>query len=40
MAYLYLALAIFAEVVGTSFLKSTEEFTKLLPTLLVMGVEA
>ncbi|MEH6455474.1 MAG: multidrug efflux SMR transporter [Cocleimonas sp.] len=35
MAYLYLALAIFAEVVGTSFLKATEEFTKLGPSALV-----
>ena len=32
MIYFYLALAIVAEVAGTSFLKATEEFTKLLPT--------
>lgn len=36
MAYLFLALAIFAEVVGTSFLKATEEFTKPGPSALVM----
>ena len=32
MSYLYLALAIAAEVAGTSLLKTTEEFTKLVPT--------
>jgi small multidrug resistance pump len=32
MSYFYLALAIAAEVAGTSLLKATEEFTKLLPT--------
>jgi small multidrug resistance pump len=32
MVYFYLALAIVAEVAGTSLLKATEEFTKLLPT--------
>ncbi|MDP6647579.1 MAG: multidrug efflux SMR transporter [Dehalococcoidales bacterium] len=32
MAYLYLALAIVAEVAGTSLLKATEEFSKLIPT--------
>jgi small multidrug resistance pump len=32
MTYLYLALAIAAEVAGTSLLKATEEFTKLVPT--------
>ncbi len=32
MIYFYLALAIVAEVAGTSLLKATEEFTKLLPT--------
>ena len=32
MSYLYLALAIAAEVAGTSLLKATEEFTKLVPT--------
>jgi len=32
MTYFYLALAIAAEVAGTSLLKATEEFTKLVPT--------
>ena len=32
MSYFYLALAIVAEVAGTSLLKVTEEFTKLIPT--------
>ena len=32
MIYFYLALAIVAEVAGTSLLKATEEFTKLVPT--------
>ena len=32
MSYLYLASAIAAEVAGTSLLKATEEFTKLVPT--------
>ena len=32
MSYFYLALAIAAEVAGTSLLKATEEFTKLVPT--------
>ena len=32
MAYLYLVLAIVAEVVGTSLLKSTDGFTRLYPT--------
>ena len=32
MTYFYLALAIIAEVAGTSLLKATEEFTKLVPT--------
>lgn len=33
MAYLFLFWAIFAEVVATSLLKSTEGFTRLMPTL-------
>ena len=38
MAYLYLAIAIIAEVVGTTAMKATEGFTKPLPTLvLVLG---
>jgi len=32
MTYVYLALAIAAEVAGTTLLKATEEFTKLIPT--------
>ena len=32
MTYFYLALAIVAEVAGTSLLKATEEFTKIVPT--------
>ena len=32
MTYVYLALAIAAEVAGTTLLKATEEFTKLVPT--------
>jgi small multidrug resistance pump len=38
MAYLYLAIAIIAEVVGTTAMKASEGFTKTLPTLvLVLG---
>jgi small multidrug resistance pump len=33
--WIYLAIAIVAEVVGTSFLKATAGFTKPLPTLMV-----
>lgn len=33
-SYLILALAILFEVIGTSFLKKTQEFTKLVPTLI------
>lgn len=36
MAYLYLAIAIIAEVTATSALKASEEFTKLVPTTLVV----
>jgi small multidrug resistance pump len=35
MAYLYLALAILAEVIATSALKASEEFTKLIPSAIV-----
>jgi small multidrug resistance pump len=35
MAYLYLAIAIVAEVIGTSALKAAEGFTRPLPTLVV-----
>ena len=38
MSYFYLTLAIIAEVIATSSLRATEEFTKPLPTLImVMG---
>ncbi|NEU30637.1 multidrug efflux SMR transporter [bacterium LRH843] len=33
MAYLYLSLAIICELIGTSLLKASEGFTKLVPTL-------
>ncbi|MBC7833411.1 MAG: multidrug efflux SMR transporter [Hyphomicrobium sp.] len=36
MAYLYLAIAIIGEVVGTTALKATEEFTRLIPSLIVV----
>ncbi len=36
MAYLYLAVAIIAEVVATSALKASEEFTKLVPSAIVI----
>ena len=36
MTYLYLAIAIVAEVTATSFLKSTEGFTKLWPSIVVV----
>lgn len=36
MAYFYLALAIIAEVIATSALKASEEFTKVFPTLIVV----
>lgn len=37
MSYLYLAIAIIAEVIATSALKASEEFTKLYPSLLVIA---
>lgn len=37
MAYLYLAIAIIAEVVGTSALKASREFTNLMPSLIVVA---
>jgi len=37
MAYLYLAIAIVAEVVGTSALKASREFTSLIPSLIVVA---
>ena len=36
MAYLYLALAILAETIATSALKASEEFTKILPSAIVL----
>jgi len=36
MTYLYLAIAIIAEVAATSALKASEEFTKLLPSIIVV----
>ena len=36
MAYLYLAIAIVAEVAATSALKASAEFTKLFPSLIVI----
>jgi len=36
MAYVYLAIAIIAEVVATSSLKASAEFTQLLPSILVV----
>lgn len=36
MTYLYLAIAIAAEVAATSALKASEEFTKLYPSLIVV----
>ncbi len=37
MAYLYLAIAIVAEVIATSALKASEEFTKVMPSLIVIA---
>lgn len=37
MGYVYLALAIAVEVLGTSLLKSTEGFTRLWPSVLCLG---
>ncbi len=37
MAYLYLGLAILAEVIGTSALKASNEFTNLVPSLFVVA---
>ncbi|MBF8222946.1 MULTISPECIES: DMT family transporter [Halomonadaceae] len=37
MAYLYLALAIIAEVAATSALKASQQFTRLGPSLIVVG---
>lgn len=40
MAWFYLAMAIVSEVVGTSFLKLSDGFTKLLPSVLVVACYA
>lgn len=37
MSYLYLTFAIIAEVIATSSLRATEEFTKPLPTLIMVA---
>jgi len=37
MAYLYLAIAIIAEVTATSALKASEEFTKAIPSAIVVA---
>jgi small multidrug resistance pump len=37
MTYLFLLIAIISEVIATSALKSTHGFTRLLPSLLVVG---
>jgi small multidrug resistance pump len=36
MAYIYLAIDIVAEVATTSALKASEEFTKLIPSMIVI----
>ena len=36
MAYVYLIAAIIAEVIGTSALKASEEFTRIVPSLIVV----
>jgi small multidrug resistance pump len=36
MGYLYLAIAIVAEVIGTSALKASAEFTRLVPSIIVV----
>ena len=36
MPYVYLAIAIIAEVIGTSALKASEEFTKPIPSIIVV----
>lgn len=36
MGYLYLAIAVVAEVIATSALKASEEFTKLWPSVIVV----
>lgn len=36
MGYLYLSIAIIAEVIGTSALKASQEFTKLFPSIMAI----
>ncbi|MCP3667974.1 MAG: QacE family quaternary ammonium compound efflux SMR transporter [Gammaproteobacteria bacterium] len=36
MAYIYLAIAVVAEVIATSALKASEEFTKFFPSVIVI----
>ncbi|MBT8118752.1 MAG: multidrug efflux SMR transporter [Gammaproteobacteria bacterium] len=36
MAYLFLAIAIVAEVIATSALKASDEFTRLIPSMIVV----
>lgn len=36
MSYLYLAIAIVSEVIGTSALKASNEFTRLIPSLITL----
>ncbi len=36
MAYIYLTIAVICEVIATSSLKATHEFTRLVPTLVVI----
>ena len=37
MAYVYLAIAIVAEVIATSALKASNEFTRLIPSIVVLA---
>jgi len=37
MGYLYLTIAIVTEVIATSALKASEQFTRLIPSLIVVG---
>ena len=36
MGYVFLGLAIIAEIIGTTTLKATEQFTKLMPSVIVV----
>jgi small multidrug resistance pump len=40
MGYVYLGIAIVAEVIGTSTLKASDGFTRLLPSLITVGTYA